>query len=165
MRSRGCALAYRAPDVEGRASECRPSTLHPLCRDQPETEVRRCGRKCHYHALDDGKPRHRPTCPGALREGSRYRGGDFEVVLLNAGQLGCYYDPVLMSEHIDLRESGLWRSRALRKPVNLLLQKPHVAEWTAVEHVCDHGHVTPVEAISFRPCLASAASRLSRFTP
>ena len=54
MRSRGCALAYRAPDVEGRASECRPSTLHPLCRDQPETEVRRCGRKCHYHALDDG---------------------------------------------------------------------------------------------------------------
>src|SRR5215204_6413032 len=73
---------------------------------------------------------------------------DFEVVLLNAGQLGCYHDPVLMSVDIDRRESGLWRSRALRQPVNFLLQKPHVAEWTAVEHVSDHEHVTPVEAIS-----------------
>jgi hypothetical protein len=68
---------------------------------------------------------------------------DFKVVLLNAGQLGCYHDPILMSVDIDRRESGLWRSCALSKPVNLLLEKPHVAEWTAVEHVCDHGHVTP----------------------
>src|SRR5215204_3122503 len=92
---------------------------------------------------------------------------DFKVVLLNAGQLGCYHDPILMSVDIDRRESGLWRSRALRKPVNLLLEKPHVAEWTAGEHVCDHGHVTPVAVISFRPCLASAAqgTRLRRSPP
>src|SRR5215210_5984767 len=88
---------------------------------------------------------------------------DFEVVLLDAGQLGCDDDPVLMSVDIDRRERGLWRSGTLRKPVNLLLEKPHVAEWTAVEHVCDHGHVTPVEAI----ILASAAqgTRLRRSPP
>src|SRR3954469_9454003 len=101
MRSRGCALAYRAPDVEGRASECRPSTLHPLCRDQPETEVRRSGRKCHCHALDDGKPRHRQLVLALSAKGYRIAVNcDFQVVLLNAGQFGCYHDPVLMSVDI-----------------------------------------------------------------
>src|SRR5215207_6127300 len=95
MRSRGCALAYRAPDVEGRALECRPSTSHPLCRDQPETEVRRCGRKCHYHALDDGKPRIVRLVLALSAKGHRIAVNcDFKVVLLDARQLGCYHDPV-----------------------------------------------------------------------
>src|SRR5829696_7455521 len=107
MRSRGCALAYRAPDVEGRALECRPSTSHPLCRDQPETEVRRCGESATTTLST-------MVSPGIVRlvlalsaKGHHIAVNcDSEVVLLDARQLGCDHDPVLMSVDIDRRESG-----------------------------------------------------------
>jgi hypothetical protein len=46
---------------------------------------------------------------------------DLQVVLLDAGQLGRDYDPVLMRIDVDRRETGSRRGCALCQPVHLLL--------------------------------------------
>src|SRR4051794_19072342 len=98
MRSRGCALAYRAPDVEERASECRPSTLHHFVG---------INLKRKSEGADESATTTLSTMvgPGIVRlvlalsaKGHRIAVNcDFKVVLLNAWQLRCDNDPVLMS--------------------------------------------------------------------
>src|SRR5215213_4122053 len=74
MRSRGCALAYRAQDAAGTVSKYRLPTLPEPCRDQLETAGQTSERSCPFPALGDGRHRGHPLGPGAPLEVSRYRG-------------------------------------------------------------------------------------------
>src|SRR4051794_19041081 len=62
---------------------------------------------------------------------------DVQVVLVDAWQLRCDDDAVVMGIDIDRREP-LWSGRASRQPLHLFLKTSRFAERTAIEHARDH---------------------------